>query len=191
MTFRILPIAALLAGHGLATPVFAQQVAAQTTPDAPVATADPADVGSIDAIIAALYDVISGDAGVKRDWARMQSLFLPGAKLVPTGPAREGAGFRATLLSPADYVAQGGPLVERVGFHEREIARRTDRFGNIAHVFSTYEGWSTAKDQPEMRIRGINSIQLFHDGSRWWILSIFWQQESPETPIPRSYLPAD
>jgi len=37
-------------------------------------------------------------------------------------------------------------------------------------------------------MRGINSIQLFYDGSRWWIVSIYWQQESPEYPIPEKYL---
>jgi hypothetical protein len=40
-------------------------------------------------------------------------------------------------------------------------------------------------------MRGINSIQLFNDGNRWWIVNIYWQQESAEDPIPDMYLAND
>lgn len=163
---------------------------------APVAAADPfagipaakaEDVASIDAILATLYGTISGEVGQKRDWDRFRSLFYPGARLVPTGVPKDSDVARARLLTPEDYIARSGPMLERIGFSEVEIARKTDRFGHVAQVFSTYDGKSKSGEMPA--IRGINSIQLFHDGKRWWILNVFWMQESEKDPIPMAYLP--
>lgn len=165
----------------------AAPVAAQTpTEPTVIPTAASADVATPEAIVAALYDVISGDAGVARDWDRFRALFHPTARLMPIGGP---AGGPATLmaLSPDDYIARAEPFLMR-GFHEREIARRFERFGHMAHVFSTYDSRRAASD-PEPFTRGINSIQLFHDGTRWWILSVYWQGENPATPIPVEYLP--
>ena len=154
----------------------------------PAATpaANPADVGSMDAILAAVYDVISGPAGKKRDWDRMRSLFIPGARLVPTGPRPTG-GYGARALTVEDYVTRAGPLVEKEGFFETERARRTESFGQIAHVFSTYESRHSADDAKPFQ-RGVNSIQLMNDGKRWWIVSIFWQGEDEKNPLPEKYL---
>jgi hypothetical protein len=68
----------------------------------------------------------------------MRSLFIPGDRLMPTAPRADG-GVGVRLLSVNDYVAVSGPGLVRVGFTEREIARRTEKFGHIAHVFSTYD----------------------------------------------------
>lgn len=157
--------------------------------------ADPKDVESIDAIIAALYDVISGPAGQARNWDRMRSLFVPGARLMPVQvrPAAQGAAAaeaspaRVAMLSVDDYIRLGGPLLERDGFFEREIGRRTETFGHIAHVFSAYDSKRT-KDDAQPFARGINSIQLMHDGTRWWVVSIFWDSERPGQPIPPQYI---
>ena len=73
------------------------------------------------------------------------------------------------------------------GFFEREIGRTMDRFGNVLHVFSAYDSKREA-DDPKPFARGINSFQLWWDGSRWWVVTIFWQGESPGTPIPAKYL---
>jgi len=155
--------------------------------------ADPADVASIDAIITAAYDSISGPPG-KRDWDRERSLFIPGARLIPTSEnAREpnpGREIAPHMLDVDGFIARVRDYVEQKGFFEKEIARRTEQFGHIAHVWSTYESRHNA-DDPEPFMRGINSIQLFYDGSRWWILSIYWQQESPSDPIPETYLKKD
>lgn len=169
------------------TPAIAQ---APTQP-APVPALDAAyasDVASMDSIVAALYAVISGDAGVARDWDRMRNLFHPAARLMPTATTPEGQGV-IRPLTPQDYVDRAGPSLVRDGFHEREIARRVERFGRIAHVFSTYEGRRASTDA-EPFLRGINSIQLFHDGTRWWIVSVYWQAEDQATPLPPEYLPA-
>ena len=153
---------------------------------------------TIDGIIAALYDVISGPAGQKRDWERMRTLYAPGARLMPTAPVRPpGAAADAPLtgdephaaqvLDVDGYVARSGKYLEENGFFERETAHRVETYGHIAHVWSTYEARHKA-DDPKPFMRGINSIQLMHDGRRWWVVSIFWEAESPRAPIPGKYL---
>ena len=148
--------------------------------------ADPADVATIDAIIAATYDVISGPAGQERDWDRFRSLFVEGARLIPVGRP-QGGPPRTRVMSPDDYVASSGPYLVENGFFEREIGRVTERYGHIAHLFSAYESRNRESDA-EPFARGINSFQLMHDGTRWWIVTIYWQGESAEYPIPERYL---
>ena len=149
--------------------------------------ANPADVASIDAIITAAYDSISGPAGQKRDWARERSLFYPGARLIPTAKPDESNNLAPEMLDVDGFIARVEPYFAEHGFYEKEIARRTEQFGQLAHAWSTYESRYNSDDlKPFMR--GINSIQLFYDGSRWWIVTIYWQQESPEHPIPERYL---
>ena len=149
-------------------------------------TANPADVSSVDNILGALYDVISGPAGKKRDWDRMRSLFVPGARLIPT-VAQQGDGFVSRVLTVDQYIERATPFFEKEGFFEREAARRVDQFGQIAHVFSTYES-RRAPDDAKPFLRGINSIQLMNDGKRWWVVTIFWQGEDANTPLPEKYL---
>jgi len=149
--------------------------------------ANPADVASIDAIITAAYDSISGPAGQKRDWARERSLFYPGARLIPTAKPDESNNLAPEMLDVDGFIARVEPYFAEHGFYEKEIARRTEQFGQLAHVWSTYESRHNS-DDPKPFMRGINSIQLFYDGSRWWIVTIYWQQESPEHPIPDRYL---
>ncbi len=183
---RLLPSVAVLVC--LAAPLGAQTPVPQAASH-PVSITVPAakaeDVASIEAILRALYDVISGPPGQARDWNRMRSLFIPDGRLMPSGARPDGTvGIR--LLSVNDYIASSGPLLERVGFREREIASRVERFGHIAHVFSTYEG---RMETEGTTIRGINSIQLLNDGTRWWIVSVYWEAERPDMPIPGQYLP--
>jgi len=149
--------------------------------------ANPEDVESIDAIIKALYDGISGPAGKKRDWDRERSLYYPGARLIPTGQPNADP-IVPQMLNIEGFIARVEPFFEKNGFYEIEIARRTEQFGQIAHVWSTYES-KRSLDDPEPFMRGINSIQLFYDGERWWVVSIYWQQEGDMALIPKKYLP--
>ncbi|HET8674491.1 MAG TPA: hypothetical protein VFO63_01790 [Blastocatellia bacterium] len=158
----------------------------QNTAATPPPAANPADVTSIDSIIAAVYDVISGPAGKKRDWQRMRSLFIPGARMIPTGKNREGA-IASTVVDVEGYITRSGNYLETNGFFEKETARRTEQYGHIAHVFSTYEARHKAEDKTPF-MRGINSFQLMNDGKRWWVVTIFWEAETPENPIPEKYL---
>ncbi|HKO97742.1 MAG TPA: hypothetical protein VJU86_12155 [Pyrinomonadaceae bacterium] len=165
-------------------PPSATQPPSQTT--APSPTANPADVASIDAIVAAVYDVISGPAGKKRDWDRMRSLFAPGARLIPTGP-RQAGGYGSRVVSVEEYIERNTAFFEKEGFYEREISRVTEQFGQIAHVFSTYDSKHSPSDAKPFA-RGINSIQLMNDGKRWWIVTIFWQGEDEKNQLPAKYL---
>ena len=148
--------------------------------------ADPKDVSSPEAIVAAVYDVISGPAGQKRNWDRMRTLFVPDARMIPTGKRPTGESTRRTL-SVEDYITNSGPFLEKDGFFETEIGKKTEQFGNIVHVFSAYESKRTLKDEKPF-MRGINSFQLWYDGKRWWVITIFWQSESPDTLIPEKYI---
>jgi hypothetical protein len=167
----------------------AQASPAQTPQPAPtpnIPTANPADVGSMDAIIAAVYDVISGPAGKKRDWDRMRSLFVSGARMIPTGPRQTG-GYGSRVITVEDYISRVTPIFQKEGFYEREASRQTDTFGNIAQVFSTYESRHAPDDAKPFQ-RGINSFQLMNDGKRWWVVTIFWQGEDEKNPLPEKYL---
>jgi len=162
-------------------------VAQTPPPPPPVSTAAPADVATPEAIVAALYNVISGDAGVARDWGRFRSLFHPTARLMPSGINSQGQGV-VRSITPDEYITRSEARLVGEGFHEREIARRSERFGQIVHVWTTYESLHRLSD-PQPFARGINSIQLFNDGTRWWIVSVYWQSETPTTPLPAEYLP--
>ncbi|NNM34291.1 MAG: hypothetical protein HKO53_14540 [Gemmatimonadetes bacterium] len=158
----------------------AQSVAAPTPPPA-----DPADVSSPEAIVRAVYDVISGEQGEARDWDRWHSLFFPGATLHPVGAA--GEGWTAASMTPADFVQSADSSFVADGFYEVEIGDVTEVYGNIAHRFSSYASFrSSAETEPFNR--GINSFQLLNDGERWWVLSILWQHEFQGGPIPDGYL---
>ena len=156
-----------------------------TPPTAQAPAADPKDVATMDAIVAALYDVISGPAGQKRNWDRFRSLFVPGARLIPTGRRPTGE-VASRVRTPEEYI-QGGAQLEQNGFFEKEVSRRVEKFGNIAHIFSTYEARRKAEDEKPF-MRGINSIQLMNDGKRWWIVTVFWQAEDDQNPLPAEYL---
>lgn len=149
--------------------------------------ADPNDVGSLDSIMKAVYDVISGDAGKARDWDRFRTLFHKDARLIPAGKNAQTGVFGARALTPDEYVTRATPGFATNGFHERELARHTDICGNIAQVFSTYHAFRKSDDKTPF-LRGINSFQLMNDGKRWWVMTIYWQAETPDNPIPKEYL---
>ena len=140
----------------------------------------------MEAIIQSLYDVISGPAGESRNWDRMRSLFAPEARLIATGKRQDGS-FGKRVMSVEDYIKLSGPVLEKDGFFEKEIARKVEQYGAVVHVFSTYESRRKLND-PDPFVRGINSIQLWNDGKRWWIITIFWQGETADNPIPAKYL---
>lgn len=146
-----------------------------------------ASVESLDAIISSLYAVISGEKGQERDWDHFRFLFHADAKLIPAGKTPESK-YQARFLKPQDYIKTSGAWLVENGFFEVEIKREIQTFGSISHVFSTYQAYRSA-GETEPFMRGINSIQLLNDGERWWILNVYWTQETPENPIPEAYLP--
>ena len=168
-------------------------VTQQTRPNKPahveVAAVAPRteDVATMDGIMKAYYDVISGPAGQARQWARDRTLYIPEIRFVPMSEDKSGKP-RARIVSHQQFVDASDSLLVKDGFYESEIHRVTERFGNIAHVFSTYE--SRQKADGPVIARGINSLELFWDGKRWWIASAIWDDERPDNPLPPQYLPA-
>ena len=149
-------------------------------------TARPGDVTTLDSIMLAVYDVISGPAGQKRDWDRFRSLFAPGARLIPTGKRPDGSAV-FLVWTVDQYIAAAGASLEKDGFFEKELGRHVDRYGDIVQVFSSYDSKRLPTDEKPFA-RGINSIQLVNDGTRWWIVTVFWDSERPNNPLPEKYL---
>ena len=143
------------------------------------------DVSTIDGMIKAYYEVITGPPGRPREWSRDRTLYIPDLRFVATGA--EAGRTTVRIMSHQQFVDAENPQMVQEGFDEREIHRVTQRFGNIAHVFSTYETRRTPGGP--LIGRGINSIELFWDGKRWWIASAIWDDERPGSPIPKEYLP--
>ncbi|MCA1246824.1 hypothetical protein [Massilia sp. MS-15] len=141
---------------------------------------DLADGRSPQDVVQALYDIVSGPAGAKKDWERMYRLFAPGALVTPT--SHQADGFLAAPQTPRQFAALNERLLGQRGFFEREVAQQVHRFGHIAHVYSSYE----TRDRPDgpVRVRGVNSLQMLHDGTRWCLLSITWDAETAAHPIP-------
>lgn len=143
------------------------------------------DVASVDAIIAALYDVISGAPGTPRDWERFRYLFKPETRLIPTRKTAQGE-ITLQTLTPEEYVTLFSSRIP-AGFFERELHRTTEQYGTISHVFSTYE--TREKEDGPVTNRGINSIQLLYDGKRYFVLTVFWCSEAMGFVLPEKYLP--
>lgn len=154
----------------------------ETAPAPPTAKAP--DVDSIEHIIAALYASISGPAG-PRDYDRLRSLCYAGARFIPSRRDQSGK-IAAFNLSAEDYINRSKPFFEKEGFFETPISNRIEVWDHIAHVWSTYQSRHT-RDEPPFA-RGINSIELMNDGSRWWILTIYWEAEDKDHPLPEKYL---
>lgn len=160
-------------------------------PDWPKAR--PADVQTVDSLIAALYDVISGPAGKPRDWDRFRSLFLPDGRLGVIRHETQAAEGRpahpedVVFLTPQDYVDRDDPYFKAHGFFERGIANRIEEFGNLVSVWSTYESRNAA-DDPKPFVRGINSLQIVKAQGRYWVASIIWDDERSGTTLPEKYL---
>ena len=134
------------------------------------------DLKAINATVLGVYDVISGPPGQKRDFDRMRSLFAPGATLKAIGPK----GLHGGSLE--DYISRNAAVLEKEGFTERELQRRTQLWGGLATVWSAYDGRTASGSFHE---RGINSFQLVKVDGKWLVASILWQEETPANPLPK------
>lgn len=168
---------------------FASDKPAMLQQNSPVLVTSPAarvaDVQTIDGIVAALYDVISGGIGQPRDWNRMRSLFIPEARIMAIGPKRDSKDVALRIMTVSDYIANSGPILIETGFREKELSRKTEVWGELAHVFTTYE---TNTEKSKTVQRGINSVQLMNDGTRWWIVSLLFEAERAQLSLPETYL---
>jgi hypothetical protein len=169
---------------GLGTVAAAQQApAAAQGPAWPQARA--ADVASVDAVVRATYDAISSTGSHGPDMKRFQSLFTPQAQLIDVS-YREGKPAMK-VRSIQEFVDLVSSLPARRGRYEREIARRTERYGNLVQVWSTNKFGFIGKPKPDGY--GINSISLTWDGQRWWIIAVSWKNQTPGQMVPQKYMP--
>jgi hypothetical protein len=175
---------AAVAGLLATAPVAAAQSPVPAAPT--VRAADPADVGSVNAIIRALYASISGPKDAPRDFERLRTLFAPNARLIWTGVAPDGTA-RLRNFSVEEYIVAAGPGLMANGFFEQEIGRTSDSYGNVTHVMSAYDSRNTLED-PQPFQRGVNSIQLFNSGQRWFIVTVMWDSEREGNEIPPRFL---
>ena len=129
------------------------------------------DVSTLDGILHALYEVLSGPAGQPRDWERYSSLFMENARLIVV-VAVAGEKPHARQLTLEDYIRRVEPIFAVEDFWERETSRQTETFGRVAHMLSAYESLRDPNGPPFEH--GANSMQLFYDDSRWWIVSVMW-----------------
>jgi hypothetical protein len=152
----------------------------------PVA-ARPEDVASIEAIVKASYETISGGVGVPRQWARDESLFDPNVRFVSVERDPNSGAIATTITTHQEFVDEADGFTVKEGFTERELGHKIERYGNVATVLSSYEGKNASTGK--VVTRGVNIFQLYFDGKRWWILSMVWDQETPANPIPSELLP--
>ncbi len=143
------------------------------------------DVESIDNLVNALYASISGEKGEPRQWDRFRNLLIPEARLIPTGEKEED-GNTNQVMRPEEFIENTNAYFLENGFYEYEISREEHHYGRIVHLFSTY-GSKHSQADAEPFNKGINSIQLFNDGERWWVVTIYWAHESESNPIPEEY----
>ena len=165
----------------------AQQVAVNAFSAAQLAAQVPTprkeDVATMDGIMRAIYDCISGPAG-DRDWNRFRSLFVPQVRFTQTGKKPDGSIF-INPMSEEEFIRLATDVFKSAPFYENGIVNRVQTYGNIAQVFSSYESRRAPGEKPFDR--GINSVQLLNDGTRWWVVSIFWDDERPDNPLPAEF----
>ena len=163
---------------------FAFSIMGARPADAQVPEPDSADVVTIDGLVRAFYDVISGPAGTPRQWRRDSTLYMPGAMFVALGES-DGRPS-ANPMSPEEFRRRTDASLVKNGFFEVELGRRVEQFGNVAQVRSVYEMRRTAEDPPFGR--GVNYLLLYWDGARWWISGAVWDDERPDNPLPSKWV---
>jgi hypothetical protein len=140
----------------------------------------PEDVKSLDAIMHAAYDSISGPAG-PRDWNRFRSLFLPQARFTQIGEGADGAKV-VISWNVDEFVRDAGFIFAKDPFYENALVNKPESYGGMTQVLSSYESKRAPDGKPFDR--GVNSFQVLNDGKRWWIVSIFWDSERADNPLP-------
>jgi hypothetical protein len=153
--------------------------------DRPVIAARAGDVGTIEGIVKASYEAISGGVGVPRDWGRDRTLFDPNSRSVAVEVNPKTGAISTKAKTEQEFADEADAWMVKNGFTERELGHEIKRYGNVATVLSSYEGKTAAGKSVS---RGVNIFQLYFDGKRWWILSMVWDEERPGNPIPPELL---
>ena len=157
----------------------AQDPTPQATPAAPaclIAT-------TLEQLPQAIDEAVSGPAG--KDRTCMRQILLPEARLIPVAIAADGSATPHVLTVEGwiEAVRKRGDMV----FYERQVKIKSEVYGHVAHLWSTYEVRPTPDGKAT--VRGINSIQAVYDGKQWRVMEILWQAETAAEPVPEKYLP--
>lgn len=147
-----------------------------------------ANVSSIDSIVTSIYEVVSGKKGEERDWGLHRKIFHPEAKII-TNYVNDQGRYQIHFNGVEEYVDTYREYFKNNNLHEVDVNRKVEIFGNMAHVLSTFESYNTPDESTPYK-QGIASIQLYNDGERWWVLSMYYKNENEKDKIPTKYLPA-
>jgi len=129
-------------------------------------SARPADVGTIDGLMKAYYEVVSGPVGERSDLERDRSLHHPEAWIAIAG-ANESGDPMVNVMTVDGFHGDNAP--RQTAFWEWETDRVERRSGNMVSVWSSYAASETENGEPHTV--GVNTLTLFWDGARWWIMN--------------------
>lgn len=144
------------------------------------------DVSTLDGIIKAYYANTTVKKGQLPSYKRDSLLHFPGARVGGVTVSEKGK-IEMKTMSLKEFHDRYDREMMTTGYEEHEIARKVVKFGAVYHVWSTYETRYVAGSP--LIGRGIDSIQLFYDGIRFWILAWFYDDERKGNPLPKAYLP--
>jgi hypothetical protein len=170
------------------TPPPKLQLQLQQHPELP--KANPADVDTIEDIVHAFFSAISAPAGGRLNRERLDSLFVPDARIAIGLPRSPDRAADVTFLTVGQYADRSDAATATEGFFDRNIANHIQRFGVMAQVYSTYESRSHVND-PKPTARGIKSFELLNSADRWYIVQVYWDRERPDNIVPKRYLQND
>jgi len=154
--------------------------------EVPTIAAKPEDVSTIEGIVKASYETISGGVGVPRQWGRDRTLFAPSVRYISLSKNKAGE-VKVRTSDYQEYLDESDDFLVKEGFTEIEWGHEIKRFGNVATVLSSYEG--RVQSTGKVVTRGVNIFSLYFDGKRWWIQTMMWDEEGPGNPIPANLLP--
>jgi hypothetical protein len=144
------------------------------------------DTKTVQNILDAYYDCISGPIGEQRDFKRLKNLFHPEARLIYSNWNQETGKAYLLVFKTIDEFITKLDYLDKKGFYEHEVSNITHSFSTVTQVFSTYRFRVEDKSIPDGQ--GITSYDIFYDGNRYWILSMFWAAENDKYKVPEQYL---
>ncbi len=148
--------------------------------DLPIGPVNVQDVSTIEGIITASYEALSGPPGKRRDWARYRSLCDPDVRLVSASGDSKTGKTKIIRWNLQKYIHDVDGYLVGTGFEDKKLACVPKLYGNVATVLCGFEG----REQSKLVERGVAIYQIYNDGSRWWITSVIWDREHPGNPIP-------